>query len=104
VTEIKVTFVDRDCQEAPLADSPRVAAWSADGVLHIELRAVRHQGQDAQGQEIGIELPVARLALTAQTAAALQVTLVHHLSELEKIGVLKRVVVPPAQEAPNKQH
>ena len=101
--EIKLIFVDRgDCQEA-FADSPRVVGWSADGVMHIELRAIRRQGQDSQGEESAVEFPVIRGALTLQTATALYATLAHHLGELEKSGMIKRTPpMPPAPDVPNK--
>jgi hypothetical protein len=100
MTEIKVSFVDdNECTEM-FADSPRVVAWVADNVLHAELRALRREIPDTGGgKETATERPVSRVAMSIPTAIALQATLAHHLGELEKQGLLKRME-PPHPSAP----
>ncbi len=95
MSEINLVLLDRlDCDEV-FSDSPEVLGWSRDNVVHLELRTIRPDVTKPGEPQSGKVSPVARLAMTIPVAIALQATLAHHLTELEKQGVVKRTAPLP---------
>jgi hypothetical protein len=97
--EIKVTgVVDDPSVSETFIDSPAVAGWAADSVIHAELYAIR-RNLPTSGEESARAHVRARLALTIPAAVALQEAVSHQLAELEKQGVFKRTSVARPGEA-----
>jgi hypothetical protein len=86
--EIKAAFVDRpECQET-FVDSVRLVGVM-DGVVRVELCATRPDEPRPPEPQTAKFYPVARLALTLPAAMNLRNFLSHHLTELEKQGLIK---------------
>lgn len=97
MSEIKLTYIDDPKLAEAFADSPEVKGWSRDGVMHLEFRSVRLDMPRATEAQSGEHIPVSRVAMTLPVAIALQATLSHHLAELEKQGVVKRMDALPTE-------
>ena len=100
MNEIKLNFVDNpDCQET-FIDSVRITEVR-DQVIRIELCVTRPNAL-IDGKTLSCtQSPAVRLVMPIPAAITLEATIKHHLSELEKQGVLKAM---PTSDAGKPAH
>lgn len=108
-SEIKFKFRDAKCPTV-LADAQTVLVWAADGVAHVQFYAVQITNPEQQLQprpsvattaEVS---PVIQVAMPLSVLGALQKAVDDQFVELEKQGIVKRLVPPgaPATDAGSK--
>jgi len=99
MNEIKVTMVENPALPSTFVDFPAVAGQARDGIMHVELAAIRPDAPTAgkEADQTAKAFPVVRLAMTIPAALALKAFLAHHLTELEKQGLVKRTAPLPTE-------
>jgi hypothetical protein len=91
--EVKTTYVDNPNALEVFADSVRIVSVS-DGVMRIELCTTRLDEPHPPELQTAKVTTAIRVALTLPAAGNLHGVLTHHLSELEKQGMVKRMTAP----------
>jgi hypothetical protein len=104
MTEIKVTrTIDDPSIPEVFIDCPTMNAWVADGVMHLELFAIRRDLPPSPDGETARAHLRARLALPIPASVSLHGCLGHHLDQMEKAGVFKRIPIEAAAPATEGQ-